>query len=159
MGSDDALNFRFDHLQNLRAQIGALQDFASVGIDDFALLGDHIIIIDDVFTNVEVKTLNLSLRLFNEFARQRAFDGHAVIHADAVHQSGNTVRAEAAHQFVLQREIEARRAGVALAARAATKLVVDAARFVAFGADDVQPAHAHFALVLFGPALIGLFGN
>src|SRR5690606_26963881 len=47
---------------------------------------------------------------------------------------------EDAHQVVFERQVEAARARVALAAGAAAQLVVDAARLVAFGADDVQAA-------------------
>ena len=47
-----------------------------------------------------------------------------------------------------QRKVEARRARVALAAGAAAELVVDAARFVPFGGEDVQPAERHDALAL-----------
>ena len=50
------------------------------------------------------------------------------------------VGGEDAHQVVFERQVEARGARVALAAGAAAQLVVDAARFVAFGADDVQAA-------------------
>ena len=53
--------------------------------------------------------------------------------------------AEDAHQVVFEREIEAARARIALATRAAAQLVVDAARLVALGADDVQAARLHDA--------------
>ena len=57
-------------------------------------------------------------------------------------------RAEDAHQVVFERQVEARRAGVALAAGAAAQLVVDAARLVALGAEDVQAAERDDLVVL-----------
>ena len=48
--------------------------------------------------------------------------------------------AEDAHQVVLQRQEEFRAAGIALAARTAAQLVVDAAALVPLGADDVEAA-------------------
>ena len=54
----------------------------------------------------------------------------------------DAVAGEDAQQRVLQRQVEARGARVALAAGAAAQLVVDAARLVALGADDVQAARA-----------------
>ena len=48
--------------------------------------------------------------------------------------------AEDAHEVVFHRQIEAARARIALAAGTAAQLVVDAARLVALGADDVQAA-------------------
>ena len=50
------------------------------------------------------------------------------------------VAGEQADEVVLAGEVEARLAGVALAAGAAAELVVDAARLVALGAEDVQAA-------------------
>jgi hypothetical protein len=46
---------------------------------------------------------------------------------------------EDAHEVVFEREVEARGTRVALTAGAAAKLVVDAARLVALGAEDVRP--------------------
>ena len=74
--------------------------------------------------------------------------GIALFHAETLHQAGDAVRPEDAHQVVFEREVEARRAGVALAPGAAAQLVVDAARLVALGADDVQAAERHHLLVL-----------
>ena len=56
------------------------------------------------------------------------------------HHVLEAVGAEDAHQVVFERQEEARRAGVALAAAAAAQLVVDAPRLVALGADDVEAA-------------------
>ena len=57
-------------------------------------------------------------------------------------QRADPLLGEDAHQVVFEREIEARCAGIALAAGAATKLVVDAARLVALGAQDEEAALA-----------------
>ena len=46
-------------------------------------------------------------------------------------------------------EIEARGAGIALAAGASAKLVVDAARFVTLGAENVQAAGSNHFVVFF----------
>lgn len=58
------------------------------------------------------------------------------------HHLLDLVAAEDAEDVVLEGEEEARAAGVALAARAAAQLVVDAPRLVPLGADDVQAAQA-----------------
>ena len=54
--------------------------------------------------------------------------------------AADALAAEQAHQVVLAGDEELGGAGVALTARAAAQLVVDAAGFVALGADDVQAA-------------------
>jgi hypothetical protein len=53
---------------------------------------------------------------------------------------GDPLGGEDAHQVVFQRQVEARDTRVALPTGTAAQLVVDAARFVAFGAEDVQAA-------------------
>ena len=70
----------------------------------------------------------------------RVLDGLVVRHAHALHERLDLVAREDAHQVVLERQVEAARARVALAARAAAELVVDAARLVPLGAEDVQAA-------------------
>ena len=55
----------------------------------------------------------------------------------------NALLAEQAQKVVLEREVEARLARVALPPGAAAQLVVDAPRLVTLGADDAQsPEHA-----------------
>ena len=80
----------------------------------------------------------------------RVHDGLVVGHAHALHERLDPVAREDAHQIVFERQVEPARARIALAARAAAELVVDAARLVPLGAEDVQPAElAHlFALGL-----------
>ena len=56
--------------------------------------------------------------------------------------------AEDAHQIVFERQEEPRAARIALAAGAAAQLVVDAAGFVALGAEDVQAARREHLLLL-----------
>jgi hypothetical protein len=75
-------------------------------------------------------------------------DGLARLKTELLHPAGHAVRREDAHQVVLQRQIEPRRAGVALASGAPTQLVVDAAGFVALGADHVQAAKLDYLVVL-----------
>ena len=65
---------------------------------------------------------------------QRLVVGHALL----LHPVEHLVVAEDAHQVVFQGQEELGRAGVALAARAAAQLVVDAPTLVAFRADDVE---------------------
>src|SRR6202171_2124579 len=68
------------------------------------------------------------------------FDRLALGHFQALHDPREALAAENAQEGILERQIEARRARVALASRAAAQLVVDAPRLVALGADGVQSA-------------------
>src|SRR6202008_3142439 len=69
-------------------------------------------------------------------------------HAQPLQQVRHPLLREDAHQIVFEREVEARRSGIALAAGAATKLVVEAARLVAFGAENVQATSSNHLAVL-----------
>ena len=69
-------------------------------------------------------------------------DRHALFHPQPLHQARDAIRPEDAHQVVFERQVEARRARVALAAGAAAQLVVDAPRLVPLGAEDVQARRA-----------------
>src|SRR5207249_2490923 len=84
---------------------------------------------------VEVVPLDLALGALDRARDQPRLQRGLLVHqaADALH-----VAAEDAHQIVFERDEEARAAGVALAAGAAAELVVDPARLVPLGADDVQ---------------------
>ena len=75
---------------------------------------------------------------------QRLVVGHALLLDPVEH----LVVAEDAHQVVFQRQEELRRAGVALAARAAAQLVVDAPALVALGADHVEAARLEHDLAV-----------
>ena len=90
----------------------------------------------------EVLGFHLLLRALDGFGDHAVLDRHAFFHAQRLHEAGNAAGAEDAHQVVFEREIEPRRSRVALAAGAAAQLVVDAPRFMAFGADDVQAAES-----------------
>ena len=67
-------------------------------------------------------------------------DRLVLLEAEALQHRVHALGAEDAHQIVLQRQEELRPAGIALAARAAAQLVVDAAALVPLGADDVEAA-------------------
>src|SRR5688572_24974544 len=82
-------------------------------------------------------------------ARHHAvLDWNAFLHAKLLHQARDPIGSEDTHQIVLEREIEARGARVALAAGPAAELVVDTPRFVTLGADDVKTGEADHLVVL-----------
>ena len=83
-------------------------------------------------------------------------DGLALLHAQPLHETGQTLGAEYPQQAVFERQIEACRARIALTAGTAAQLVVDAPRLVAFGADDVQTAGADHLIVAALPVVAHL---
>ena len=80
-----------------------------------------------------------------------------LVDAERIHHVLNALRTEQTHQIVLERNIEAGLAGVALTAGTAAQLVVDTAGLVALGAEDIQTAsRAHLFRVCVGLRLVQL---
>ena len=88
----------------------------------------------------EVPGFHVLLGIFHGVAENLGVDGRVLVHAEGVHHVHDALRAEQTHDVVLQREEEARLAGVALTAGTAAELIVDTAGFVALRADDEQTA-------------------
>ena len=127
-------------------------------VDLLALAVHDVVEAQQVLADLEVARLDLALRRLERLVEpamgQRLVVGHALLLDPVEH----LVVAEDAHQVVFQRQEELRRAGIALAARAAAQLVVDAAALVALGADHVEAARlAHdLAVALDAGADLGL---
>src|SRR5512133_2188997 len=63
---------------------------------------------------------------------------HLVGSAELLHPARDALAAEETHQVILERDEELGAAGIALTAGAAAQLAIDATRFVALGAENVQ---------------------
>ena len=137
-------------LHHVVAPLAAEQDVAAQLVDRFALLVHHVVVLEQVLADLEVPTLDLRLGAHDGPVHHAGLDRHAFLHAEPFHQRLDPVRSEDPHQVVLQGEVEARGAGIALAARTTAELVVDATRLVPLGAEDVQAAGGHHLFPLRG---------
>ncbi len=103
----------------------------------------HVVVLELALADLEVVAFDLLLRLLDLPRGHLHRDGLAL--GPLVEEEVQPLRPEQPHQFVFERNVEARGAGVALTSGTAAQLVVDAAAFVALGAEDVQPAETdHF---------------
>ena len=118
--------------------------------DHLALVVEHVVVFQDVLADLEVARFDLLLRLFQRLVHPGMGDRFARLQAEPREDRIHALRAEDAHQIVLQRQEEFRGAGIALAARAAAQLVVDAPAFVPLGADDVETAGGQRLLLVGG---------
>ena len=125
-----------------------MKDLVAFRVDRLALAVDHVVELDDALADVEVEALDARLRALDRARHELRLDGHVLVQPQALHEPGHPFVGEALHEVVIEREVEPRRARVALSAGAATQLVVDAPRVVALRADDVQPTDRHDVLVL-----------
>ena len=136
--------------------VDAFHELAAQAVDGFALLVHDVVVFEHVFAGFEVLGFDGLLRGFDAAARSCAL---SIGTPSSMPRRCSRVEThsprEDAHQVVFEREIEARGAGIALAAGAAAKLVVDAAGFVPLGAEDVQAAGGDDFVVLgFGCGLV-----
>ena len=129
-----------DHREDVVLEVLARQDLAALAVHDFALLVHDVVVFEDVLADVEVARLDLLLRVLDGVRDELVLDGLVLFHAELIHDLRHAVGREQAQEIILEREIEARCARVALAAGAAAELVVDAAGLVAFRADDEEAA-------------------
>src|ERR1019366_7716408 len=134
--------FRESHDVIARQRPG--EDFLAEPVDLRALLVHHVVVFEEVLARVEVAALDLRLRPLDGLRHPAVLDGDALLHAEALHEPRQAVGPEDAHEVVLEREVEARGAGVALAG------------FVAFRADDVEAAELDDLLVRLGRVFLKL---
>ena len=121
-------------------QVLSVQHLAALLVDDLTLGVHHVVVLEHVFPGLEVPGLHLLLGVLNGPGQHFCVDGGVLVHTQLLHQVIHPLRAEQAHNVVLQGEVEPGLARVTLTAGTAPQLVVDAAGFVALGAQDEQTA-------------------
>src|SRR5690606_33095364 len=142
---------RLDHFAPDRADalgnVARIEQPVALLVDHLALLVGHVVVFEELLADIEVAAFDLALRVLDRARYPGMLDRLAFLHAELAHEPRDALGPEDAQQVVLEREVEAARAGIALAAGAAAQLVVDAPRFVPLGADHVQAARRHDLLV------------
>ena len=133
---DDLLDPELD----LLGEVVAVEHLAPLLVDPLAVPVEDVVVLERVLADDEVLLLDLLLRALDLPGEDLRLHGLVVRDLEALHDPLDPVAGEEADEVVLAGEVEARLAGVALAARAAAELVVDAPRLVALGAEDVEAA-------------------
>src|SRR5262245_7153451 len=137
-----------DDLAQLLVHVAAAEDLAALPVEALALLIGDVVVVEQVLAHVEVAGFDLLLRVLDRARHHAVLDCLAVLEPEPLHPRLDLVAAEDAHQVVFERQVELRRARVALAAGAAAQLVVDAAALVPLRAEDVQAARRDHLLAL-----------
>ena len=143
---DRQLDSLADPLAHLVGEVLALEHAPALLVDDHALRVHDVVVLEDVLARDEVLLLDLLLGVLDLVREDLRLHRLVVRNLEAVHDVVDPVAGEQAHEVVLAGEVEPRLARVALAPRAAAKLVVDAARLVALRAEHVEPAELDDAL-------------
>ena len=131
---DDVLDEGVAHVGDGLGDAVVLHQVDALVEDHLALVVLDVVELEQVLADVEVARLDLLLRLLQRLVDPGMDDGLALFQAEPRQHGVEPVGAEDPHQIVFQRQEEFRAAGVALTAGAAAQLVVDAPRFMAFGA-------------------------
>ena len=114
--------------RSARSSDVGVEDVVALLVDHLALVVGDVVVLEQLLADVEVARLDLALRALDAARDDAGFDRLAVGHLQPLHDRAHAVAGEDAHQRIVQRQVEARGARVALAAGAAAQLVVDAAR-------------------------------
>ena len=105
-----------DPVLDLLGEVLAFEYAAALLVDDHALDVHDVVVLEDVLSRDEVLLLDLLLRALDLVREDLALHGLVVGEVEAVHDLVDPVAGEQAHEIVLRGEVEARLAGVALAA-------------------------------------------
>ncbi len=138
MGGYQASQFLSDHIADDGPEVLLAEHPMALLVDDLPLLVDHIVVLQEMLADVEVVALHPDLSAFDSLADQIVLDGDVFLHPRPLHEALDPVPAEAAHQVVLQGDVETGGARVTLTPGAAPQLVVNTPRFVSLGTQDVE---------------------
>ena len=139
-GMDLLLDLEADHAPDLLLHIHAVQHLHPLAIDQLPLMVHYIVIFQNRLSGLIMDALHPGLGALDGVGEDTGVDGLVLGDLQGGDDGLHPAAAEAAHQIVLQRKEEGAFARVALAARPAPELIVDAAGLVALGADDAEPA-------------------
>ena len=149
-GRDFFRNDLVDDFEDEFAWIIGVHDFVAVAVDDFALLVHDIVKLEGALAHHVIPLLDAFLCGFHAAVQPGVLEFLAFLEAEGFHDFGHAVAgAEVSHEVVLEAHVEAGAAGIALAGAAASELAVDAAGFMALGAEHEEAANFSDALAEF----------
>ena len=150
-------------------EVVAVDDLQAALVDHLALLVHHLVVLEGVLAHLGVAGLDRVLCPLNCLGHRLGLDGH-VLGQRPSHDPAHGTGGEEAEQLVVEAQVEAALARVALSARPAAELVVDAPALVALAPEHVEPAqlahllalgtaaglHGRLPALQLGPALLAL---
>ena len=126
------------HVVHGFGNVFALHDADALLKDYLALVVHHVVEFQEVFADVEVSGFDFLLGLFKRLVDPGMDNGFAFLETKLLQHGIHALGTEDSHQVVFKGEIEPGASGIALAAGTAAELIVDAAAFMAFCADDEE---------------------
>src|SRR4029078_134764 len=137
---DGVLDDLLDPELDLLGEVLPVEHLAPLLVDPPAVPVEDVVVLEDVLAHDEVLLLDLLLRALDLPGEDLGLHGLVLGDLEALHHALDPVAGKQTDEVALAGEVEARLTRVALAARPAAQLVVDPARLMALGAEDVQAA-------------------
>ena len=94
-------------------------------VNNFALLIEHFVVLQDVFAHLEVLVFHHGLGTLDGIGNHLRLDRNIIRNIEAVHHVFHGLADESHHQLISHGQVEPGFTWVALASRTATQLVVD----------------------------------
>ena len=114
-----------DHFHNRSLHVVAIQDLATLCVDDLPLLIIDLVILQQVLSDRKVIRLDLFLCLFNGIGQHLMLNLLTLMNAKCPECAHHLIRAKQPHQVILQGNVELGLTRVTLSAGTATQLVID----------------------------------
>ena len=139
--------------------VGTFEQLVALLVDDLALVVGDVVELQQLLADIEVTLLDLALCGFERAGHHAVLDGLAFGHLEANHDGVEAVAGKDAHQRIFERQVETALARIALTTGPAAQLVVDTARFVTLGTDDLEAARSNHLCVQRIPLFAQRFGR
>ncbi|MNE42310.1 hypothetical protein D3C80_1364290 [compost metagenome] len=104
---DSGFEHVFTDAGNGFANVRHVQQFVTLAVDRAALIVGHVIVFQQLLTNVEVAAFYFTLGIGNCFGDPWVLNGLTFFHPQFTHHVGNAIGGENTHQGIFHRQVEA----------------------------------------------------
>ena len=138
MELDHFLERLLDQIIDPFGQIFRTQDLPSLPVNRFALHVHDIVVLEDMFSDVEVVALYPLLGVLNGLGDHPVLDLLSLSHSQPLHESGDPLGTENTHEIVFKTQKKPGTARVTLTTGSSPQLVIDPPALMALCSQDMQ---------------------
>ena len=92
----------------LASQAAGIHDVVALLVNHLALVVGHVVVFEQLFTNIKVARFHLALRRFDAARHDASFNRLAIGHLEPLHDGFDAIAGKNAHQGVVQAQVKAR---------------------------------------------------
>ena len=138
-----------DHLINGTAHVLSIQDTTTLAVDNLSLIIHNLIVLQQVFTNTKVVTLDLLLCFLNCTGKHLMLNLLTIRNTHCVEHIDQFFRTEQTHQIIFQRNIETGFTRISLSTGTSTQLIINTTGFMTLGTNDFQTTGSFCLIIQF----------